>query len=243
MGEARLDRRGILVGEMVAWNDLIVLNRGRDFTFRRGVEGSIIDLTISAPRLASRIGGWCVLEVITLSDHRCIEFGLQERSQTVDKGRGSKGRSPSSPESSCVLVGTQDDSAGKDYEYISEKPGSLKNLVGSDLLGHWKTLCDRRGWRWSQHAITRCLAKSTAKSRARWVGGMSKRLVTRRKNPDLDNPDRVTYIVGSLFPHVKSFQRQNRRSCVVECKELFTLEELKRAGGRLNPFVKLYYYL
>ena len=28
-GEARLDRSGILVGEMVARNDLIVLNRGR----------------------------------------------------------------------------------------------------------------------------------------------------------------------------------------------------------------------
>ena len=33
-GEARLDRRGILVGEMAARNDLIVLNRGREFTFR-----------------------------------------------------------------------------------------------------------------------------------------------------------------------------------------------------------------
>ena len=65
-GEARLDRRGILVGEMVARNDLILLNRGRDFTFRRGAGGgSIIDLMIAAPRLASRIGDWCVLEVIT----------------------------------------------------------------------------------------------------------------------------------------------------------------------------------
>ena len=40
-GEARLHRRGILVVEMVARNDLIVLNRGRDFTFRRGAGGSI----------------------------------------------------------------------------------------------------------------------------------------------------------------------------------------------------------
>ena len=54
--EARLDRRGILVGEMVARNALIVLNRGRDFTFRRKAGGSIIDLTIAAPRLDSRIG-------------------------------------------------------------------------------------------------------------------------------------------------------------------------------------------
>ena len=69
-GEARLDRRGILVGEMAARNDLIVLNQGRDFTFRRGAGGSIIDLTYVAPRLASRIVDWCVLQVITLSDHR-----------------------------------------------------------------------------------------------------------------------------------------------------------------------------
>ena len=36
-GEARLDRRGILVGEMAARNDLILLNRGRDFTDRKSV--------------------------------------------------------------------------------------------------------------------------------------------------------------------------------------------------------------
>ena len=47
----------VLVDEMVARNDLIILNRGRDFTFIRGARGSIIDLTIAAPSLASRIGG------------------------------------------------------------------------------------------------------------------------------------------------------------------------------------------
>ena len=95
-GEARLDRRGILVGEMVARNDLIVLNRGRDFTIRRGSGGSIIDLTIAAPSLASRIGHWCVLEVITLSDDQCIEFSIQEQSHPVNTGRGGMVRSPSS---------------------------------------------------------------------------------------------------------------------------------------------------
>ena len=94
-GEDRLDRRGILVGEMVARNDLIVLNRGRDFTIRRGAGGSIIDLTITAPRLTSRIGDWCVIDVITLSDHQCIEFSIQERSHPVNTGRGGKVRSPS----------------------------------------------------------------------------------------------------------------------------------------------------
>ena len=50
--KACLDRRGILIGEMVARNDLTVLKRGREMTFRRGAKGSIIDLTIAAPRLA-----------------------------------------------------------------------------------------------------------------------------------------------------------------------------------------------
>ena len=63
--------------------------------FRRGAEGSIIDLTITAPRLASRISDWSVLEVITLSHHRCIEFILEHGCQAVDKGRGGEGRSPS----------------------------------------------------------------------------------------------------------------------------------------------------
>ena len=36
---------------------------------------------------------------------------------------------------------------------------------------------------------------------------VTKRLVARRKTPGLDNPDRVKYIVRSLFPHVEPFQR------------------------------------
>ena len=53
-GVTRLNRRGILVGKMVASNDLIVLNQGKEFTLRRGAGGSIIDLTIAAPRLKDR---------------------------------------------------------------------------------------------------------------------------------------------------------------------------------------------
>ena len=58
-------------------------------------EGGIIDLTIAARPLASRIGEWCVLEVITLSDHQYIEFSIQERSHPGHAEEGSKGRSPS----------------------------------------------------------------------------------------------------------------------------------------------------
>ena len=42
-GEARLDKREIFVGEVVARNDLIILNRGKDFTFRRGEGGEGVD--------------------------------------------------------------------------------------------------------------------------------------------------------------------------------------------------------
>ena len=63
---------------------------------------------------------------------------------------------------------------------------------------------------------------------------VTKRLVARRKTPGLDNPDRVKYIVRSLFPHVEPFQRQDGSSCVVRREKLFTLEELNRAGGRLK---------
>ena len=63
---------------------------------------------------------------------------------------------------------------------------------------------------------------------------VTKRLVTRRKTPGLDDPHRVKYIVRSLFPHVEPFPRRDRSSCVVRCEELFTLEELKRAGGKLK---------
>ena len=62
---------------------------------------------------------------------------------------------------------------------------------------------------------------------------VTKRLVTRRKTQGLDNADRVKYILQSLFPHVESFQRQGRSSCMVRREELFTLEELIRASGRL----------
>ena len=63
---------------------------------------------------------------------------------------------------------------------------------------------------------------------------VTKRWVTRRKTPGLDNADRVKYIVRTLFPRVEPFQRQDRSSCVVRREELFTLQELNRVGGRLK---------
>ena len=55
---------------------------------------------------------------------------------------------------------------------------------------------------------------------------VTKRLVTRRKTPGLDNPDREKYIVISFFPHVESFLRQDRSSYMVRRENFFTLEKL-----------------
>ena len=63
---------------------------------------------------------------------------------------------------------------------------------------------------------------------------VTKRLVTRRQTPGLDNSDRVKYIVRSLFAHVEPCKRQNRSPSVVWRVEVFTLEKLKRAGRRLK---------
>ena len=50
-GKARLDWRGILVVEMGARNDLIVLYQGRDFTFRRGAGGRLSTSRLPRPVL------------------------------------------------------------------------------------------------------------------------------------------------------------------------------------------------
>ena len=63
---------------------------------------------------------------------------------------------------------------------------------------------------------------------------VTKKLVTRRRTPGLDDPDQVRKIVRTLFPRVESFPREDWSSCSVRNEELFTLEELKRASRRLK---------
>ncbi|XP_051174822.1 uncharacterized protein LOC127290358 [Leptopilina boulardi] len=63
---------------MVSANGLVVLNRGKEITFRRGTSGSILDITIASPRLARRIKEWKVLDEETMSDHQYIEFSVSE---------------------------------------------------------------------------------------------------------------------------------------------------------------------
>lgn len=86
------DRRGNLVIDWMARNDLQVVNEGSTFTFVRGEGGSIPDITLATAGAARGIKGWRVLqEEETLSDHRYIgyEVGRQERPPVI-RGRGWK---------------------------------------------------------------------------------------------------------------------------------------------------------
>ena len=92
-------------------------------------------------------------------------------------------------------------------------------------------------WKGSKTALRRGIKKSRLQCWKDLIGEVekdpwglafkivTKRLVTRRKTPDLDNPDRVKYIVRSLFPHVEQFQRQDRSSCMVRREENSSLSK------------------
>ena len=83
----------------------------------------------------------------------------------------------------------------------------------------------REAWKKAKSALSQGIKKSRLQCWKELIGEVekdpwglafkivTKRLVTRRKTPGLDNPDRVKYIVRSLFPHVEPFQRQDRSSC------------------------------
>ena len=168
-----------------------------------------------------------------MSDHRCIEFSIQERSHPVNTGRGGKVSSPS--------WNTKRLSKDKLHEHLEE-------IRFIDELG-WANSAgslEHEAWKKAKSAMRQGIKESRLQCWKDLIGEVekdpwglafkivTKRLVSRRKTPGLDNPDRVKYIVRSLFPHVEPFQRQDRSSCVERREKLFTLEELKRAGGRLK---------
>ena len=231
---------------------------------------------------------WPVLEEITLRDHRCIEFDLEQRCQEMDKGRGSEGRSHSwNPRGLCrerlrvhlettrlidelgesledtVRSTREKVAAACDYSMPRRKRRQAKGSMHwcNDQLAALRRECLAARWRFTRSkgdsllheawkrakaALRRGIKKSRLQCWKDLIGEVekdpwglafkifTKKLVTRRKTPGLDNPDRVKYIVRSLFPHVEPFQRQDQSSCLVRRKELITLEELKRAGGRLK---------
>ena len=87
-----------------------------------------------------------------------------------------------------------------------------------------RSKCDpllREAWKRAKSALRQGIKKSRLKCWKDLIGEVekdpwglafkivTKRLVTRRKTPGLDNTDRVKYIMRSLFPHVEPFQRQD----------------------------------
>ena len=96
---------------------------------------------------------------------------------------------------------------------------SFTRLNGDPLL--------REAWKRAKSALRQGIKKSRLQCWNDLIGEVekdpwglafkivTKRLVTRRKTPGLDNADRVKYIVRRLFPQIEPFQRQDGSSCVV----------------------------
>ena len=53
-GSRKLDKRGEALSEMIARLNLVVLNEGNTFTFRRGHTGSVVDITLASEGIAAR---------------------------------------------------------------------------------------------------------------------------------------------------------------------------------------------
>lgn len=82
-GDTRTNVKGKAVEDWAAQSGLVLINRGNTNTCVRQRSESTIDLTWASPSAAKKIRGWRVAEDIeTLSDHRAIEFMIQDTTQT-----------------------------------------------------------------------------------------------------------------------------------------------------------------
>ncbi|KAJ8966142.1 hypothetical protein NQ314_003721 [Rhamnusium bicolor] len=79
-GEMTMDRRGEIITEWAAQNDLVILNQGNKPTFRRGDYTAILDLTIATQDIRNKVTKWEVLDRESLSDHEYIYFEVTEES-------------------------------------------------------------------------------------------------------------------------------------------------------------------
>lgn len=77
--ENRRDRRGMLMEEFIAENDLVLLNEGNKPTFERENYSSALDLTLVTSNLAEAATNWDVLETESLSDHKYLVFEIKMR--------------------------------------------------------------------------------------------------------------------------------------------------------------------
>lgn len=87
------DRRGKILLDWMASNNLIIQNRGDEPTFRRSSSASIIDVTLTSEKLSGKIDNWKVLEEESLSDHMLIYYELvdiapKKAEKNVQKNQG-----------------------------------------------------------------------------------------------------------------------------------------------------------
>lgn len=81
------DRRGIILLDWIAGNNLILHNQGNEPTFRRGTSHSIIDLTLTSDNIATKISNWQVLEEESMSDHMYIYYEVNDDNKKRKKNR------------------------------------------------------------------------------------------------------------------------------------------------------------
>jgi len=70
-GSRFTDRRGMLLADLITSHDFHVANVGDTPTFERGESTSVVDVTFYRGLVVS---DWSVLDAVSLSDHRYIEF-------------------------------------------------------------------------------------------------------------------------------------------------------------------------
>ncbi|XP_033225993.1 uncharacterized protein LOC117178676 [Belonocnema kinseyi] len=90
-GMKRTDRRGKILTEWLAQNDLIVQNNGDKLTFIRREYGSILDLNLATNTIGSRIRQWKVRERESLSDHNYVTFDIIEKSRPLRRNQRQTG--------------------------------------------------------------------------------------------------------------------------------------------------------
>jgi len=83
-----MDRRGRILEEWIAGNDMEVVNVGNAPTFKRREQASILDVTLAYGDARARVARWAVLDEETLSDHSYVEFETVENAVRPLEAKG-----------------------------------------------------------------------------------------------------------------------------------------------------------
>ena len=77
------NKRGQTLEEWIITNQLLVVNKGNEPTFVRGMAKTIIDITLVSESIAKDISDWIVNKDHKFSDHRRLEYKLKYTSKNV----------------------------------------------------------------------------------------------------------------------------------------------------------------